>query len=162
MLETEPNRRIRFRTLMKNRLLARLAAASLLTAITFAAAADPTPQHAAACVAALENEATSMAEQVRNGQAEVEPELVRRVQQGFAFIGSAYKQGLRGEEADRMLKEAERAQQSLPPAELAARQAACRTEGAQLLAHANLIERAFVERAAQRRVDKLKRPPTSG
>ena len=137
-----------------------VAAASLLAAMTFAAAAEPTPQHAATCVAALESEAAGMAQQVRSGQSEIEPELVRRVQEGFAFIGSAYKQGLRGEEADRMLKAAEQAQQSLPPAELAARQAECRAEGAQLLAHANIIERAFVERAAQRRVDKLKRPPS--
>jgi hypothetical protein len=140
-------------------LLPRLAAAPLLAAITLAAAAEPTAQHAAACVAALEVEAAGMAQQVREGKAEVEPELVRRLQEGFAFIGTAYKQGLRAEEADRLLKEAEAAQKGLPPSELAARQAACRTEGAQLLAHANVIERAFVERAAQRRVDKLKRPP---
>lgn len=182
MIETEPNRRIRFRTPMKNSFLLRLvrlvrirrlprllcvislprvAAVPLLAAAAIAAAAEPTPQHAATCVAALESEAASMAQQVRSGQSEIEPELLRRVQQGFAFIGSAYKQGLRGEEADRLLKEAEQAQQSLPPAELAARQAACRAEGAQLLAHANIIERAFVERAAQRRVDKLKRPPAA-
>ncbi|MDQ6680717.1 MAG: hypothetical protein M3Y67_07105, partial [Pseudomonadota bacterium] len=105
----------------------------------------------------LENDAEGLAQQYREGKVEVEPELVRRVQQGFAFIGSAYKQGLRGAEADQLLKAAEKAQLSLPPAELGARQAACRAEGADLLANANLFERAFVNQAAQRRVDKLKR-----
>jgi len=133
-----------------------LVAATLLAA-AMPALADPTPEHAASCVAALESEAAALAQQFRDGNTQIEPELVRRVQEGFAFIGVAYKQGLRGEEADRMLRDAEKAQESLPPAELAARQAACRGEGSQLLANANVIERAFVNRAAQRRVDKLKR-----
>jgi len=98
-----------------------------------------------------------MAQQVRQGKAEVEPELVHRVQQGFAFIGAAYKQGVRDEEATRMLKAAEKAQESLPPAELSARQAACKSEGTRLLDSANVLERAFVEHAARRRVEKLKR-----
>ena len=135
-------------------------AAVLASAFTLPAAeaarGEPTPEHAASCVAALEIEAEGMARQFREGHVEIEPELVRRVQQGFAFIGSAYKQGLRNEEADHLLKEAEKAQQTLPKDELAARQAACRAEGAQLLAKANFLERAFVNRAAQRRVDKLK------
>lgn len=129
----------------------------MLGAGASARAAEPTPEHAAACVAALEHEAEGLAEQFRRGKVELEPELVQRVQQGFAFIGSAYKQGLRDEEATKMLKAAEKAQEAMPPNELAARQAACRVEGAQLLAHANFLERAFVTRAAQRRVDKLKR-----
>ena len=135
-----------------------LALASLLAAAAPTAWAEPTPEHAAACVAALESEAEGMAQQYRDGKLEVEGELVHRVQQGFAFIGAAYKQGLRGEEADRMLKAAEKAQEGLPAAELAARQAKCRGEGAALLANANFLERAFVIKAAQRRVDKLKRP----
>lgn len=134
-----------------------LVAALLGAAAALPARAEPTPEHAAACVAALESEAEAMARQLREGKVEIEPELVRRVQQGFAFIGSAYKQGLRDEEATRMLKAAEKAQQDLPGSELAARQAACRAEGAVLLANANFLERAFVNRAAQRRVDKLKR-----
>ena len=136
------------------------AATVLATVLTLpvaqAARGEPTPEHAASCVAALESEAEGMARQFREGHVEIEPELVHRVQQGFAFIGSAYKQGLRDEQANHLLKEAEKAQESLPKAELAARQAACRAEGAQLLAKANFLERAFVNRAAQRRVDKLK------
>lgn len=103
-----------------------------------------------------------MADEYRNGRTDIEPELVRRVQEGFAFIGTAYLNGLREEEANRLLKAAEKAQETLPPAELAARQAACRAEGARLLENANVLERAFVMKAAQRRVDKLKRPRTTG
>lgn len=133
------------------------AAALTLATASGARAAEPTAEHSAACVAALEREAEAMAEQFRRGKVEIEPELLRRVQQGFAFIGSAYKQGLRDEEAKMMLKAAEKAQESLPPVELAERQAACRAEGAELLNRANVLERTFVNHAAQRRVDKLKR-----
>lgn len=121
-------------------------------------AAGPTAEHSAACVAALEREAEELAERFRQGHPELEPALVELVQQGFAFIGTAWKQGLRDAEANRLLKAAEEAQKSLSPQELAERQAACRAEGAMLLARANIIERAFVQHAAQRRVDKLKRP----
>jgi hypothetical protein len=63
-------------------------------------------------------------------------------QQGFAFIGTAYLQGVRDAEADRLLKAAEAAQKEIPVDELTARQAACRSEGARLLENANAIERA--------------------
>lgn len=125
-------------------------------------AAGPSAEHSAACVAALQVEAEAMADAFRHGQTEVEPELVRRVQQGFAFIGTAYLQGIRDEEANRLLKAAEKAQQQLPAPELAARQAACRSEGTRLLEKANPLERAFVMKAAQRRVDRLKKPHTTG
>src|SRR5881397_3585261 len=138
----------------------RHASAFLIAALIAAsgpASAAPTPAHAAACVAALQVDAERLAQQLREGNAEVEPELVTRLQQGFAFIGTAYKQGVEQAEADRLLKAAQSAQASLPPAELAARQAACSREGAELLKNANMFERAFVNRAAQRRIDKLKR-----
>ena len=121
-------------------------------------AAGPTPQHSAECVAALQVEAEAMADQYRRGRTEVEPELVRRVQQGFAFIGTAYLQGVRDAEADRLLKAAEAAQKDIPVAELKARQVACRSEGSRLLEKANALERAFVVKAAKRRVDRMKQP----
>jgi hypothetical protein len=137
-----------------------VALAALLTLPAWAG--GPTPEHTATCVAALEVQAAAMADEYRNGRTDIEPELVRRVQEGFAFIGTAYLNGLREEEATRLLKAAEKAQETLPPDELAARQAACRAEGARLLENANVLERAFVMKAAQRRVDKLKRPRTTG
>lgn len=159
VIETEPSIRIRALTPM-NRLVV-FSFAALCAAAAGPAAAEPTPEHAAACVAALEREAEGMAQQFRQGKVEIEPELVHRVQQGFAFIGSAYKQGVRDEEATRMLKAAEKAQESLSAAELAARQAECRAEGTHLLDHANVLERAFVQHAARRRVDKLKHAGTA-
>ena len=125
-------------------------------------AAGPTPQHSAECVAALQAEAEAMADQYRRGRTEVEPELVRRVQQGFAFIGTAYLQGVRDAEADRLLKAAQAAQRDIPVAELTARQFACRSEGARLLEKANALERAFVVKAAKRRVDRMKQPRAAG
>jgi len=113
-------------------------------------AAGPSPQHSAECVAALQVEAEAMADQVR------------RVQQGFAFIGTAYLQGVRNAEADRLLKAAEAAQKEIPVAELTARQVACRSEGARLLEKANALERAFVVKAAKRRVDRMKQPRATG
>jgi|KBSMisStaDraftv2_1062788.scaffolds.fasta_scaffold88312_2 hypothetical protein len=131
-------------------------------ALPAAYAAGPTPQHSAECVAALEADAEAMAAQYRSGRTEVEPELVRRVQQGFAFIGTAYLQGVRDAEADRLLKAAQAAQKEMPSADLVTRQAACRTEGTRLLEKANAIEREFVTEAARRRVDRMKRPRTPG
>jgi hypothetical protein len=124
-------------------------------------AAGPTPEHSAECVAALQAEAEAMADQYRRGRTEVEPELVRRVQQGFAFIGTAYLQGVRNAEADRLLKAAQAAQKDIPVPELTARQVACRSEGARLLEKANALERAFVVKAAKRRVDRMKQPRTA-
>jgi len=134
---------------------------AFLAPVTRAQADEPTPQHSADCVAALEVAAKAMAEEMQNGKPELEPELVRRLQEGFAFIGTAYKQGLRKEEADKLLKSSEEAVKSLPPAELEARQQSCRAEGAQLLQRANFFERAVVTHAAQRRVDKYKQSKPS-
>jgi hypothetical protein len=124
---------------------------------TGAARAAPTAEHAAACVAALQADAEQMARQFRDGHPEIEPALAHRVEQAFAFIGVAYKQGLAQPDADRLLKAAEKAQSELTRAELAARQAACASEGSELLKQASGLERALVTRAAQRRIDKLKR-----
>jgi hypothetical protein len=132
----------------------RLAISASATALALAGVAvraqdaEPTPQHSAACVAALEVEAIAMADEMKAGHPEIEPELVRRVQQGFAFIGVAYKQGLRKEEADQLLKQAEADTQTLPRTELTARQQACQAEGARLLDNASPFERAFVRLAA--------------
>lgn len=133
-------------------------ACALAASCAHAQDSEPTYQHSAECVAALEVEAIEMADQLRAGKTDIEPELVRRVQQGFAFIGVAYKQGLRKEAADKLLKQAEAETQTLSHDELVARQTACQAEGARLLANANVFERAFVAHAAQRRVDRLKQP----
>ena len=46
-------------------------------------------------------------------------------------------------------------QKSLPPPELAARQAACADEGAKLFAEGNALQQGILKRLAKRRMDKL-------
>ena len=64
-----------------------------------AALADPSPKQAAACVAALQARAAPMAKRMREGDAEAEVQLLPIVTASFAFVGSVYKQGVRGPEA---------------------------------------------------------------
>jgi hypothetical protein len=63
---------------------------------------------------------------------------------------------VRKPEADALLKAAEKAQSTLPPADLARTQDACQTQGQQLYAQANYFEKQFVARAARKRIDKLR------
>jgi len=119
----------------------------------------PNPTHAAACVAALKSRAEPLAQRVREGDAAAEAELLPIVTESFAFIGVSYKQGLRSEQANELLKQAEAQQAKMPQAELVKVQDACQVEGRQLFAEASVIERLFVSRAAQSRVQRLKRPP---
>lgn len=118
--------------------------------------AGPNPQQAAACVAALQARAEPLATRLRAGDAAAEGQLLPIVTASFAFVGIAYKQGLRGPEADALLKAAEKAQSTLPPAELERTQNDCQAQGQQLYAQANYFERQFVARAARKRIDKLR------
>jgi hypothetical protein len=119
--------------------------------------ADPSPQQSAACVAALQARAEPIAKRMREGDAAAEGQLLPIVTASFAFIGAVYKQGVRGAEADALLKAAEKAQSTLPPDDLARAQDACQAQGQQLLSQANFFERQFVSRAARKRIDKLRR-----
>lgn len=130
--------------------------ACILVLWTGMALADPNPKQAAACVAALQARAEPMAKRMREGDAGVEGQLLPVVTASFAFIGSVYKQGVRGPEADALLKAAEKAQATVPPDDLARAQDACQAQGEQLLSQANLFERQFVSRAARKRIDKLR------
>jgi hypothetical protein len=125
-----------------------------------AAQPEPTPAHAATCVAALKTRAEPLAQRVRGGDAVAKAQLLPIVTSSFAFIGSVYKQGVRNAEADELLRQAEKAQAQMPPADLARTQDACHAEGQQLLAQANFLEREFVTRAAKRRVERLQ--PATG
>ncbi len=134
---------------------ARFAAALLVAAA--AAHADPSPERAAYCVAALKVRADPLADRLRAGEESVEAPLLVIVTASFAFIGSAYKQGLRSERADELVKAAEKAQAKLPPAEMTRAQDACQAEGQKLYADANYIERLLVRRAASNRIERLRR-----
>jgi len=112
--------------------------------------------HTAQCVAALEVNTDDLAEQVKAGRADLQPLLLDRLRFGAAFIGDSYLQGERDEaRAKGLLVAALDAQRALPQPELAARQAACAQEGAQLLANADFFTRTVVTRLAHRRMKKL-------
>jgi len=132
-------------------------AISLVLPALAAVAADPNPQQAAACVAALQARAEPMAQRLRNGDAAAEGQLLPVVTASFAFVGTVYKQGVRGPEADALLKAAEKAQSNIPPADLERTQNDCQSQGDHLLKQASYFERQFVARAARKRIDKLRR-----
>jgi hypothetical protein len=78
------------------------------------------------------------------------------MQDGIAFVGTAYLRGERDKaRAQVLLTEAREAQKALPAEDLAERQNACATEGSKLLASANVIERMLVWRLTGSRMEKL-------
>ena len=78
---------------------ARFPAAIALVAVCAAASAAPeTAPHAAACVAALEAQETTLAQTLKGGEP-VQPELLKVVRSGIAIIGTQYLAGLREAEA---------------------------------------------------------------
>jgi hypothetical protein len=120
------------------------------------ASADPTPTEGAYCVAALKARAEPLAQRIKSGDSTVDVQLLPIVTASFSFIGSAYKQGLRGPEADKLLAEATRAQSHLPPAELAEVQDRCQAQGQKLYDNANYFERQFVSAAVRARINRLR------
>ena len=111
-------------------------------------------RHASACVAVLRGEVDAQVLRHRAGQSANEADMVRMTEQAFAFIGTAYKSGLRKPEADVLLAEAERAQKSQSAESLRALSASCQAEGGRLLADSNVFERALASNRAKAKVDK--------
>ena len=130
------------------------AAIFLSVACAVAAAAPDTAPHAAACVAALEAQETTLAETVKAGEP-VGTELLKVVRSGIAIIGTQYLAGLREAEARQLLKAAQQDFQALPPAAAAERQAQCLSEGESLFEHASALERSLITSAAQRRIRRI-------
>lgn len=137
--------------------LAPLGALSLLLLLSWPPAfGGPAPERAAACVAALKVRADSLGTRLPR-EPRVEPELTTVLEHGFAFIGDAYLNGMRDKaRADAMLAQAEKAQKSLTPAQLAERQASCQAEGARLLKDASPFGRMVVSHQARKRVERIK------
>ena len=130
------------------------AAFALLIVAASASAAPASAPHAAACVAALKAQETSLAGTMKAGGA-VEVELLKVVRSGIAIIGTQYFAGLREAEARELLKAAEEDFQTLPPAAAAERQAECLQEGHTLYEHASALERSLITMAAQRRIKRI-------
>jgi hypothetical protein len=115
-------------------------------------------RHASECVAVLKRDALGLVEASRASQPGARASLLRLTEQGFAFVGTAYKAGLRNPLADQLLAEAEQAQQRWPAERLRQLATDCQGEGATLLKQSNFIERALVSNRAKARVEHLLTP----
>lgn len=137
------------------------ACTALWLPLAVAAQSDPSPQdlsrwqQASACVAVLKADVLVLRDRSWAGTPGLKPEMKRLTEQGFAFIGTAYKQGLREPLADRLLAEAEAAHKQMSSDALRALSQSCRTDGARLLKQANVVERLLVGNRAEARVEKL-------
>ncbi len=93
------------------KLVQKAGAGALACGLRRTASAGPTPERAAACVAALKVRADALALRLRAGDAKVQPELTKLLEHGYAFIGDAYLNGHRDEKAAKArLKAAQDAQ----------------------------------------------------
>lgn len=119
-------------------------------------------RQASACVAVMKQDVVGLADRSRAGTPNLRPEMVRLTELGFAFIGTAYKSGLRNPQADQLLEEAEAAQKRQSPESLKQLSAQCQAEGSKLLKDSNALERALVSNRARARVDKLLAPQKQG
>lgn len=135
----------------------------LLATAAQAQVVEPPPEvfyrRASACVAVMKRDVVSLKQRLLAGAPQLRPQMVKLTELGFTFIGTAYKRGLRKEQADALLAEAETAQKTQPAEGLKKLSTDCQAEGSRLLAKANVIERALVSNRAKARVDDLLAPP---
>lgn len=140
-----------------------LAAAMLAGPAVRAADADAADQafyqRAASCAAVMKQEVVRLGDRWRAGDRNVKGDARRLTELSFTFVGIAYKRGLRGEAADRLLADAERAQAAQPAAALRQLSADCQAEAVKLLDRSNVLERALVRNRAKARVDQLMADP---
>lgn len=107
------------------------------------------------CAAVLKQEVVTLQGRVNRGEGQLRGDIQRLTEQSFAYVGTAYKRGLRNPQADQMLGEAEAALKRLPPATQRQQLQECQAEGGRILANANVLERALVRNRAKARVDQL-------
>lgn len=116
-----------------------------------AAAPNAFYQEVADCSAAYKAGVTARLAQPRS-----EPRdkaILEDTERSFAFIGVAYKQGLRKAEADRLLEDAEQRWARLPQAEQARRVEACTAHADKLMGELSFVERYAVQNRAKARVE---------
>lgn len=118
----------------------------------------PAWKRTSACVAVMKREIVGLADQHKAGKRQVEPEMVSLAEWSFALIGTAYKQGLRKTQADKLLEEAEAALKAQNPEEQKALLQACQIEGQKTFRDANFVERALVSNRAKARIESLLKP----
>lgn len=150
----------RFRRLVRSALAA---GAILAWPVAHAADADAADQafyqRAAHCAAVMKHEVVHLTERWRAGDRAVKGDARRLTELSFTFVGIAYKRGLRGEAADKLLADAERAQAGQSAATLRQLSTDCQAEAGKLLERSNVLERALVRNRAKARVDQLMADP---
>lgn len=112
-------------------------------------------QRAAQCAAEMKHEVVRLSDRWKGGDRNVKGDARRLTELSFTFVGIAYKHGLRGEAADKLLAEAERAQAGQPAAALRQLSSDCQAEAARLLERSNVLERALVRNRAKARIEQL-------
>jgi hypothetical protein len=116
-------------------------------------------QRAATCAAAMEVDQLSMARRARAGETELRDRIVRLTEYGFAYVGTAYKRGLRNPRADEMLKTARAEQKGWDAARHAKVASECTAEGEALFNGATSLEQWLVTSKANKRVDRFLNAP---
>lgn len=145
------------------RLALRAAVGLLCAALGGGAAAQGQPadtdqaffKRASVCAAVLKHEVVTLQGRAQKGEAQLRGEIQRLTEQSFAFVGTAYKRGLRNPQADQLLADAEAALKRLPLATQRQQLQDCQAEGGRILANANALERALVRNRAKARVEQL-------
>jgi len=132
----------------------------LATAMVLWQPAHADPQDAyddtANCIAAMESIAEELARQVKAGDATREPELRIELRRGAALIGRTYLDGLHDEhEARARLEAARERQKTWDEARRNSVRKTCRRRADAELAAASGIERAVVDRVAERKLQRM-------
>lgn len=151
---------------------ARLALALLslaLAAPLAARAADgPAPdgdeafyQRAADCAASMEIDQLALVARARAGEKALRPQIVQLTADGFAYVGTAFKRGLRNPRADRMLAAALGEQKGWDWPRHEKLSAQCTREARALYDNASSLERWLVDRKAAKRVDRYLSSPNA-
>ena len=118
----------------------------------------PAWKRTSACVAVMKREIVMLADKHRAGDSKVQGDMVRQAEWSFALIGTAYKQGLRKPQADKLLEDAEAALKTQSPDEQKALLQTCQIEGQKTLKEANFVERALVSNRAKARIEAMLKP----
>ncbi|TDM06134.1 MAG: hypothetical protein C4K60_15940 [Ideonella sp. MAG2] len=118
----------------------------------------PAWKRTSACVAVMKREILVLADKHLAGDTKAQSEMVRQAEWSFALIGTAYKQGLRKAQADKLLEEAEAALKTRSPDEQKALLLTCQAEGQKTYKEANFVERALVSNRAKARIETLLKP----
>lgn len=137
-----------------------VASGSLMVAVSAPAGAQEKPSgkqaffiEASDCTAALKARVVERTAQPKSDARN--KAILADTEMGFAFIGVAYKKGLRNPQADQMLAASEKKWVALSKTEQQNRLTSCSVKGQKLLKDLSAFERYIIKNRAKARVDKL-------